>query len=176
MIELFAIPLMAVLARLCGWGGMPKGFGGFPEILFGFIIGAAVLYNTNSVIAGLLAWIWSWLWMESGHGNAYHDGTKKDAFSDRFQAPIDYIVRPICKLLKWEIRGTAYCRLFMAFKGLMIGLPLFPYGLLLAPAWTASYAISFRVLKRDSMPAEWISGAAAGACVALYLGLSWMIL
>ena len=171
MMLIFAILLMAVLARLAGWGGIPKGFGGFPEILFAFIISAAVLYNTDSFIAALLVWIWSWLWMEAGHGNAYHDGTERDAFPDRFQKPIDYIVRPICNLMKWEVRGTAYCRLFMATKGLMIGIPLFPYGLALAPAWAASYAFSFRVLKRGSMPAEWISGASAGLCVALYVGV-----
>jgi len=168
--------LMACISRLCGWGGMPKKLSGLPEIVFGAVIGAAVFYHTGNPIAGLLSWIWSWLWMETGHGNAYHDGTEKDAFPDRFQAPIDYVVRPICKLLKWDIRGTAYCRLFMAIKGLVIGLPLFPYGLALAPLWAASYAISFRVLKRGSMPAEWLSGAAAGVCIALYIGEAWKIL
>jgi len=156
---------MAGLSRLCGWGGVPKALGGFPEILWGLAIAGAVGYQTESAVLFLLAWLWSWLWMEAGHGNAYHDGAEKDGFPDRFQAPIDYVVRPVCKLLKWEVRGTAYCRLFMATKGLMIGLPLYPFGLALAVAWPLAYAISFRVLKRGSMPAEWISGAAAGLVI-----------
>ena len=107
MITLAAIPIMAGLSRLCGWGGVPKALGGFPEILFGLVVGAAVFIGTGDIIPAWLAWIWVWLWMESGHGNAYHDGTEKDAFPDRFQAPIDYVVRPVCKLMKWEVRGAA---------------------------------------------------------------------
>lgn len=167
MYALAIIPLMACLSRLCGWGKVPKEIGGLPELLFGLVFGAASFYVTGDMAIAFLAWVWCWVWVNVGHGNAYHDGTEKDIFPDRFQAPLDYVVRPVCKLLKWEVRGTAYCRLFMATKGLMIGLPMFPYGLLLAPAWAASYWISFRVLKRGSMPAEWISGAAAGLAISV---------
>lgn len=167
MYALAIIPLMACLSRLCGWGGVPKAISWLPKILWGLAIALAVAYHTDSALFFLIAWVWAWFSVKAGHGNAYHDGTERDTFPDRFQAPIDYVVRPVCKLLKWEVRGTAYCRLFMATKGLMIGLPMLPYGLLLAPAWAASYWISFRVLKRGSMPAEWISGAAAGLAISV---------
>jgi hypothetical protein len=172
MIALGAIPIMAGLSRLCGWGGAPKALSGVPKILWGLAIAIAVAYHTDSALFFLIAWVWSWFFMKAGHGNAYHDGTEKDAFPDRFQKPIDYVARPVCNLLKWEIRGTAYCRLFMGFKGLMIGLPLFPFGLALAVAWPLAYAISFRVLKQKSMPAEWMSGAAAGLAISagVYFG------
>ena len=112
--------------------------------------------------------VWSFFAMETGHGNAFHDGMGEHNYPDRWQT-LDYIVRPITNRLGFAPRSKWYCRIFMGVKGLFIGLPLGWAALPLFVLWPLAYAIGFRYLRSDSEPAEWISGGFAGMLIGVVL-------
>lgn len=176
MIEFALLPVMAVLARQSG-GGLGaqylKGvFTRLPEALFALPFGYAL-----SCVAGPLGWlaaVWSYAWMESGHGAVLTWGKK---FPD---VPSGYLPRrqtlsPVVDLLadklgveKRAIDGghdVNYCRLFMAVKGFLIGLPV--GGVLLAVLWPLGYEIGKR-FERHAL-AEVLSGFGAGISIAIFL-------
>lgn len=148
--------------------------GRLPEILFALPFGyvAALHWATSPpMFAGIfvIAAVWAFVFMETGHGNGYHDGVAEHAFPDRHQS-LDYIVRPITNALGFAPRSKWYCRIFMGIKWGLIGLPAFPFGLALMVLGPFAYYVSFRVLRRESAPAEWISGLAAGMVLAIAYG------
>lgn len=170
--NLLLIPYMAAMARASGGGLFAVwlrdklgSFGGrVPEILFAAPFGMAAWQASGSVWCGLASWVWSYLAMETGHGNAYHMGFTEKNFPDRWQT-LDYIVRPITSRLGFAPRSAGYCWVFMGLKGLFIGLPAGLPGLALAVLWPASYYASFR-FTRSSELAEWLSGGSAGLLIA----------
>lgn len=162
MISLLAIPLMAAIARASGMGVIYKVPSWVPEALFGIIIGLASSYHFG--YWGYLGAVWSYIWMQSGHGAFYNMKGWQSSDSDRMQT-IEKIVRPLFLKFGGNIHTPLYSWLCMGFKGLMIGLPLFPFGLFLALFWPASYAI------RDHVWGEWLSGAFTGICIVLFLNL-----
>lgn len=183
MIYLFATFYMAAMARASGGGlnvtKLPIWCNRVPELLFALPFGYAAFVASGSVWCGLACWLWSFIAMELGHGNAYHMGAKQHDFPDRRQT-LDYLVWPLCHAIEWaahlagkklEIapRSAIYCWVFMGLKGLLIGLPAYPFGIALAVLWPLAYWISFVILKKDSAPAEWISGASAGILLACAL-------
>jgi hypothetical protein len=162
------IPLLSFLARAAGGGWpmnkLPSWAGRFPEIIIALIV-AYMAAGVSWWILPVLVWVY--FAFETGHGNAYHMGFHKDDFPGRWQT-LDYIVRPVAEKLGFENRSAGYCWLFMGLKGLLIGLPLAPYGLALAVLWPLSYYLSFR-FTRDSVVAEYLSGACLG--LILWLGM-----
>ena len=84
---------------------------------------------------------------------------------------LDKIVIPICRLFGWEVQGTEYSWVFMGLKGFLIGLLLFPYGLILAVLWPLSYYIGLRLVPPQWGLHEWLSGAGVGMVVSC--GLVW---
>ena len=69
------VTFMSILARAAGGGmyaeKMPKPA---PEIVFGFGMALPVFYHTGEIWLWLAAAAWSYAWMETGHGIAYHMG------------------------------------------------------------------------------------------------------
>lgn len=168
MIALLPV-VMAFLARLSG-GGMfaPKIWSRLPEVLF-------------AVPFGVYAWIeYGWYWgvvgfvcscyaMEMGHGtfyamNGYNDHNR-ESDKPRIQT-LEKVFRPLYIRLGGNIMKPAYSWYMMAIKGMLIGLPAAPWGLLLAALWPLSYWIGHRVEKNAEV-SEWVSGMAAGLVLAL---------
>lgn len=172
LLTIFLTTLMSVLSRLAG-GGLfaPKLPAWLPEILFGAAIGFAAGLLWDNGWAALLSWAWAYIWMQTGHGTVLQWGSRpEEAQGERKQfltAPVHWIA----KHLNLEIGGRAYCWLFMGLKGLLIGLPLFPFGLPLAILWPLSYEIGARIPKSDGLK-EYLSGGAAGLLLGVALALT----
>lgn len=182
-ILMLLVPWMSFLASAAGGNSgaswlvyrVGTSFGAFwgsaasrlPEIVWAISIAAVSTLVFGLGWYGALVFIPAYLAMETGHGNAFHDGVAEKLFSDRWQT-LDYIVRPITNLLKFAPRSKWYCRVFMGIKGLLIGAPILWFGIPLVVLWPAAYAISFRT-KGDSEYAELISGACMG--LMLYITL-----
>lgn len=160
--------IMAVLARASGGGiwSLPNSLSRLPEIAFSAVFGLAV-FSLFGGAAGLIAWIWSYAWMETGHGTAFHMGDRpQDAQGGRKQF-LSPVVDAACEARGWPLGGWQYCWLFMGLKGALIGLPVAPAGLLLAFLWPASYWIG-RKFKSGAL-CEFLSGACAGFVIWVYL-------
>lgn len=156
---LIAIPVMAFLARLSGGGSFASKIPSWiPEAVFAGLIGLAAAICWGWWFA--FTAIWSYFWMQAGHGTVYNMKGWASRDPNRIQT-IEKIIRPLFLKLGGDIRTPLYSWLCMGFKGLMIGLPLFPFGLLLAVLWPASYAV------KDTVWGEWLSGAATGVCMCL---------
>lgn len=159
---------MATTARAAGGGVFAdKVWSRLPEILFALPISLAAWAISDSIWFGSFALAWSYFAMEIGHGNAYHMGFLEKDYPDRWQT-LDYLVRPITKLLKLAPRSAGYCWVFMGLKGLLIGLPLGMPALILALLWPLAYYLSFK-FTRSSEVAEWVSGIFAGLVIILAL-------
>lgn len=174
MISVLAIPLMAALARASG-GGLgahvldshkdggksPFNLTWLPEALFGLCIGLVCGYEYGWIWT-LPAAAWSYIFMQSGHGTFYNMKGWQSSNPDRIQK-LEYIIRPIFRLFNWSIYTPRYSWFCMGLKGFLIGLPLMPFGALLAVLWPASYAL------KGSELGEWLSGASVGLCIVLLL-------
>jgi hypothetical protein len=160
------IAIMATLARLAG-GGLfaDRIHKRLPEILFALPFGYVLVMHTGNMYWGLAAWIWSYLWMETGHGTAFHMGYKPEVARTRKQA-LSRIIDPICAYLGYPLGGKLYCWLFMGLKGALIGLPAAPAGLLLGLLWPFGYWLG-RLLGNRHGAIEWISGGFAGLVIYL---------
>lgn len=161
MIELLIIPYMALMARLSGGGyfadKIPKPL---PEILFGAGFGFFYWQIFDNTTAAALALVWSFAWMETGHGSVL----KWEGRGNRrqFLTPIvDFIYSALPAALKG---GKNYCRLFMAVKGFLIGLPV--GGVLLAILWPLAYEIGHRLRRHEV--SELLSGVFAGASILVF--------
>lgn len=159
-------------------GVMPVNLSMLPEALFASILASPVLATS-------LWWIWpalaagGFLAMETGHGIVLPWGGKlAEVYRNRKQR-----ISPIVDWLadRFGIQKTnaddgysrtiGYCRLFMAVKGLLIGLACLPAGILLVALWPLYYEAGVRI-KSDALR-EWWTGGAAGMCVCLSF-IYWM--
>lgn len=157
---------MMLVARLAGGGYIaPRLPAPLPEIVFGLTFGVAAFMWMGNPYLAFAGAVWSYAWMETGHGNAYHMGFHQYKYPPRHQT-LDFVVLPICRLFGWESRSPQYCWLFMGLKGLLIGASLGWYGLPLAILWPLSYWISYKFTDSSEL-AEHLSGACAGLLVAL---------
>lgn len=170
--EYLIIPLMAFLGRACG-GGWPAPqmrkqlrWDGLPEFLFGACFGAANFIMFGSVIAALIAWGWAWAFMEIGHTPALQWG------NDPIQAQtqkrkLTPIVNFISDKFYYRRGSKWWCRVYMAVKGGLIGLPVL--GLPLIVLWPLAYNVN-RDRKNgnfcDGLD-EMLTGAFAGVTILL---------
>jgi hypothetical protein len=167
--ELLLIPLMAILARASG-GGMGaqhlhSKLTWLPEALFALVIGI-VAYKIHGPVWGCIGAITSYIFMQTGHGIAYHMGRNPKSAQGTRKQTLSIIVDPICRKLGWTLGERPYCYLFMGIKGALIGLAVAPWGLLMALLWPLAYDIG-RI--RNNECAEVLSGAAMGAVLCLAL-------
>lgn len=158
----------AIAARAAG-GGIFKNLWRVPEILFALPFGLAAFALSGEWWLGLLGAVWSFLWMETGHGTAFWMGYQpKDAQSGRKQF-LSPVVDAVTRAAGRPLGGVFYCWVFMGLKGFLIALPCGWWAFLLAFLWPAYYQIG-RELQvkgwvKDGAVCEWLSGGAAGLVV-----------
>lgn len=169
-----------------------------PEFFFSYVFGAAVTLTYPDINIGMgwqfgsalvpnaeyhfdiripswaigaAAQIWSYLWMQTGHGTVLHWGDDPSQAIGRTQT-LTGVVNFIARLLNIEIGSKGYCRLFMAVKGFCIGLPV--GGLPLAILWPAGYEIGHA--RKNHAMSEHLSGlGAAIAITAWVLFVRWAV-
>jgi hypothetical protein len=184
MINLLIIFLMSLLSRASGGGFfapylekkgvgkgvMPINLSFLPELAFAGVIAFAV-YPVYGLLISLMCWAWSYLWMQTGHGTVLPWGEKSAAeIKDRsqFLTPAVTFIAKILKIEKFKEDGYSrtinYCRLFMAVKGFLIGLPL--GGIPLAIMWPLGYEIGARL--KDHKFSELLAGAGAGISIIIF--------
>lgn len=179
MTTAFIAFLMAVLARASGGGlfatSLPDKLGFLPELAFGAVFGLVFHMEHGGLLLPLLAAVWSFLWMETGHGTAFHMGRRpSEALSGRKQT-LSVVIDPLCRAVGAPLGGKFYGWAFMGLKGALIGLPVAPAGLLLAVLWPLAYFVGMYLLWEPEEDngrgdvAELLSGAFAGLILGLAL-------
>lgn len=157
---------MAILARLSGMN-LPRFVPAFlPEFLFGACFGATIFVTSGNWWLATIAGIWSYAWMETGHGTVLQWGDKPWEAIGRKQF-LTPVVDYLAKVFRFQKGSKDYCIMFMGIKGLLIGLPVAPIGLTLMVFWPLAYDIGHR-FKSHAMK-EFMSGAFAGWVVTVYL-------
>lgn len=190
---------MAAIGRMCGGGlgaeklrkkGSPEGgvmpynLSWIPEVLFGLGLGLPVtmvlkqheLWLFMAALVGAGCSAWSYGWMETGHRNAYSFLFKN--FNPWKPHTLDPVVQKICRQLGVKVWSKQYCWVFMGVKGFLIGLPIFPFGLLLTVIWPAWYAFGAKQeeLGRPLLPkmagteiAEYGTAGSAGLLAIIFM-------
>lgn len=153
-------------------GIMPVNLGRLPEFLFAIVIGLCTLndFNWLGVIAATL---WSYWWMETGHGVAFAMGYDPATAQSGRKNTLSVVVDPICKAVGAPLGGRFFCWLFMGIKGLLIGLPLGFDALYFALFWPAAYGLGWELnrLKIIRMSGTEFGEYATGALAGLVAGL-----
>ena len=177
LLEIFAtvlmVLLMAALARMAGGGKlipMPPNAEKLPEFLFAAAFGMASYLAVPSLTLAAASLAWSFLWMETGHGTAFHMGRRPDIAQSGRRQFLNLPIDALCKALRMPLGGRFYCWAFMGLKGALIGLPVFPLGLWLGLLWPAGYEVGrlmvdYKICK-DGRWCEYLSGGGAGMVVA----------
>lgn len=146
-------------------GRMPFNLTWLPEALFAMPF--AYLWFTFSwwgVLCFLIAGIWTYAFMQSATAPALHWGNDPYA-SVRRHSTLSPIVNMLARAFKISIGSTDYCRLYMAVKGFLIGLPA--GGVVLAVLWPLGYEIGDRFDGFISFDPQAIKEGAAGAGAAI---------
>lgn len=192
MPQILLIVAMSILARQAGGGLGAKHLDRFkitwlPELLFACFFGYASGYYVPWVDLAVTigregtVWttfnlfipaevfqatvtLWSYLWMQTGHGSVLHWGRDPSQTHGR-QQTLTRFVNYLAEALDLEIGSVGYCRLFMAVKGFLIGLPV--GGGVLALLWPVAYEIGHRAKRHEV--SELLSGAFAGLAILLFL-------
>jgi hypothetical protein len=142
-------------------------FGGrLPEIMFSMPFGYCLYMSSGLWHVGVLGAIFSFLAMETGHGTVYGMNGYHSSQEGRIQT-IEKIIRPIYLKFGGDIYSPLYSWICMGFKGLLIGLAAFPFGLLLAILWPFSYWVG--KVEGNTEISEWVSGMMAGLVIYLTL-------
>lgn len=179
MIEAFVTLWMAVTSRQSGGGlgaeRLPRWLTWLPEILFAAGFGLAA-FQYGGWIAAPVATAWSYIWMQTGHGAVLHWGTYP-LYSLARKQTLSPIVDSLAARFGIEVGSTAYCRLFMAVKGFLIGLPV--GGVPLAVLWPLGYEIGNQykarvrphagLQRKGAALAELMAGAGAGLAICLVI-------
>jgi hypothetical protein len=183
--------LMAALARMAGGGlgahilnkkgavdslgrdkggALPYNLTFLPEVAFGAVFG--VMFDFKHSFHGwehfyaIAAAGWSYYWLEAGHGIAMHMGRRPRLAQGKRKQRLSFIIDPLCRAIGAPLGGLVYCWAFMGLKGLLIGLPAAPFGLLLAFLWPAAYHVERHYI-RDFKWSEYLSGGSAGLVIAI---------
>lgn len=170
--------ITVLLAQFMDWGarasgggvGANKVAGGTPECLFGIPIAmaAGLFWYVVTGWVGCFAlvpvfWAWTvWMGMERGHTRVYTMGGAAVGYEK--VSTIERLGPQWVweRLFKRSIHTPAYSWWIMGIKGLLIGLPLGPFALLLAVLWPLAYWLAFRWDGfRDDGSSEWLSGGFA---------------
>lgn len=161
---------MAVTARQSGGGlgaqYLPRWLTWLPEVFFAAGFGYAA-YQYGGLVAAVIATAWSYIWMQTGHGTVLHWGKNPEHATGERTQTLTPVVNWLAKRLGLTIGEVGYCRLFMAVKGFLIGLPV--GGILLAVLWPLAYEIGVRVKRHEV--SELLSGAFSGVNIYLLLWL-----
>ena len=163
------IPLMGFLSSLSG-GSFPalKNLGKLsflPEVLFSLVI-SCCLYTTGVHWAlCLLAWVWSYLWMQTGHADALPwDDDKAYKGTNQRDNTLTPLINFIAGIFGVKRRTEPYAWIFMAVKGFLISLPIGGLGVIF---WPLGYEIGSHAKNRVSFDPHMVSELAAGAGIGL---------
>lgn len=157
-----------------------------PELLFacGFAFALEGYFFEGATFTGFVFYMgvvaWVYGWMQTGHGTVLPWGDGEAPSDPERQQTLSSVVDCLAKRLritKFKENGThctvAYCRLFMAVKGFLIGLPTGPGALVLSFLWPAAYEIGARLrykVKFDpNMITELLAGAFAAVVILMFL-------
>lgn len=164
---------MSAMAHICGGGilTVPPALKKLPKLLFGVMFGVASYHLHGELWLACAAAIAASFWMNTGHGTAYEMGFDPAIAQSGRQEFLSPIVDPITKAAGRPLGGVFYCWLFMGLKGLLMGITVAPFGLLLAVLWPLGYRLGEWTLK---MGLTWdfeeiISGAFAGLVIGMAL-------
>lgn len=140
-----------------GLGGVaPVNLTWVPEILFALpfgVFGFAVADGALAFLLAIPAVVWSYAWIQTGHGVVLPWGKPMRLIDMQRKQTLSPVVDWLAAKLKMQTKvgyiedktygySVAYCRLFMAVKGLLIGLPV--GGIPLAILWPLAYEIGER--------------------------------
>lgn len=160
------ILLFIILTTLAAFAGRAHGVGkeaGWPSWarVASVIYMSALFGITNYYLFGILwlaplaAFLTGWAF-STGHGRVYvmKGANLTDPNPEKLETLFGWI---------WQgpIDRPAYSWFIMGLKGLIMGLGIIPFGLLLYIIWPACYSWSFKKYN-DSAPAEWASCGFAG--------------
>jgi hypothetical protein len=147
----------------------------FLALPFGFVAAQFVDDLLIKIMVGLFATTWSFLWIQTGHGFVLGWGRPRSLTSDpkrrhTLTPVVDWLAKKI-GIVKYQADQRSptvnYCRLFMAVKGFMIGLPV--GGILLAALWPLAYEIGER-FRRD-----WLREVLSGIGAAIVVSITWTV-
>jgi len=178
MVELIIIPLQAILGRMSGGGLGAKHLDKInatwlPELLFAIPFGYVAFQSFGgNIFAGILAGLWSYIFMQTGHGNVLMGqfGTREVVMARK--NTLDKIIPD-----RMERGSFWYCWIFLFIKGTAIGLPLGLYAPLLGILWASGYYLGFKYKGYyykgtfHEIPATWEWYSSAGAGLVLWLAL-----
>lgn len=171
MLYILIIAYMAFFSRMAGGGFGAKYLDRFkltwlPELFFAAGFGLAA-YQYSGWIGVVPTMAWSYLWMQTGHGTVLHWGKEPWKATGERKQFLTPVVNWLAGRLGFEIGGVNYCRLFMAVKGFLIGLPV--GGMPLAVLWPLGYEIGQRF--KSHAVKELVSGAGAGLAICIFIYL-----
>lgn len=158
-------------------GKMPFNLSWVPELLFALPFGiviatlAAKGFLWTSLLI-VLATIWSYLWMETGHGVVLHFGDNPEESKGSRKHTLSPFVDALAKKMNIEIGSKLYCYMFFALKGFLISLPI--GGIFLAITWPIGYYTSRLLIKcgvkyDTHAIGECICGFFAGLAIVLFM-------
>lgn len=172
ILVVYLVTAMAVLSAYAG-GSLPGshkldrcGLTWLPEAIFAAHIGVFAAVTYAGSWGGVAVTVWSYLWMQTGHGTVLQWGRDPSQAVGRTQT-LTPVVNWLAERFGFTLGDVNYCRLFMAVKGFLIGLPV--GGLPLAILWPLAYEIGVRVGKHEV--SELLSGAFAGISIFLILSI-----
>jgi hypothetical protein len=178
IITLLLMIWCSVFARMAGggiWTNRPANLG---EALMTVMMGGAVMLTYDNFWVALAAFVWSYLFFQTGHAVAFQmaSPTAPDYRAGGRTNELDKVLDPIFRALGVPLssHNAVFCWVFMGTKGLLMTLPLGWWAALGAVLWPSGYYIGNRICPRffphtdGEMVAEHLSGAMYGLLVALY--------
>lgn len=155
----FFIALLTAAGRSHGIGGGPA-LRWFSIIAFtlAFAYGAHALYGWYATPLAIV----TAMGLNTGHGRffAMRGANLNDPNPEWIETAI------VQRFYRGDVTKPIYSWLCMGTKGLMIGLPVFPFGIALGLLWPAAYVVSFRYVQ-SSLLAEYLTGYFAGVILCL---------
>jgi len=154
------IPIMAILARLCGASWTPKRYPA--EIVWAAAV--AILAQPATIAHMLIFTAWGYAAMQLGHGRFY--GMNGANLNDPVPEDIESYIQ---KLYKGDIAKPLYSWLCMGAKGFLVALPLGAWPAIAnSLLWPFSYWLGMKVVKNGAY-AEILAGAFLGSLAWLSL-------
>lgn len=166
---------MAFLGRVAGGGFFANKINSrIPELLLTLPIGYCALLTYSyfmgqdwiSYLVAVVGWQVAYWSYEMGHGTIYNMTGWNSKDPNRKQS-MEYLIRPIFNLFKWDYKKPSYSWACMGLKGICFGLPIFPLGLLMGLFLPLGYWIGSKT--KGTSVGEWFGAGSAGLLVVLHI-------